>query len=291
MRVLLTGGTGMLGRAVLEIWGAHHEVIAPTRAELDLARPPQIFEVVRQIRPEVILHAAAIADVDRCEADPDLAFRVNTVGTACLAAAAHEIGATMIFISTDYVFDGAKGSPYTEFDLPNPMNIYGRSKWLAEEAVRSLCPRHFIVRTAWLFAPWGRHFVSQTVERILRGEPVGGIAQTSSPTSVLDLARAMLRLLEIPAYGIYHIANHGAASRYEMARTILAMLGRNPEEAVRLSAVSGRRAPRPDRTPLRNYVLELQGRDPMRPWTEALAECLERMGLSIRYPPIELPLP
>ncbi len=247
--------------------------------------------MVRQIRPEVILHAAAIADVDRCEADPDLAFRVNTVGTACLAAAAHEIGATMIFISTDYVFDGAKGSPYTEFDLPNPMNIYGRSKWLAEEAVRSLCPRHFIVRTAWLFAPWGRHFVSQTVERILRGEPVGGIAQTSSPTSVLDLARAMLRLLEIPAYGIYHIANHGAASRYEMARTILAMLGRNPEEAVRLSAVSGRRAPRPDRTPLRNYVLELQGRDPMRPWTEALAECLERMGLSIRYPPIELPLP
>lgn len=152
---------------------------------------------------------------------------------------------------------------------------------MAEEAVRTLCPRHFIVRTAWLFAPWGRHFVTQTVERIQRGEPVGGIAQTSSPTSVLDLARGLLRLLEYPAYGVYHMVNHGAASRYEMARVILSMLGRNPEEAIRLSAVSGRRAPRPDRTPLRNYVLELQGRDPMRPWTEALAECLERMGLSI----------
>lgn len=281
MRVLLTGGTGMLGRAVLEIWSSQHEVIAPPHAELDLARPPQIFEAVRQIRPQVILHAAAIADVDRCESDPDLAFRVNTVGTACLAAAAYEIGATMIFISTDYVFDGTKGTPYTEFDSPNPINIYGRSKWMAEEAVRTLCPRHFIVRTAWLFAPWGRHFVIQTVERIQRGEPVGGIAQTSSPTSVLDLARGLLRLLEYPAYGVYHLVNHGAASRYEMARVILSMLGRNPEEAIRLSAVSGRRAPRPDRTPLRNYVLELQGRDPMRPWTEALAECLERMGLPI----------
>jgi len=282
MRVLLTGGTGMLGQAVREIWGARHEVIAPPRAELDLAHPPAIFEAVRRIRPEVILHAAAVADVDRCESDPDLAFRVNTVGTACLAAAAHEIGAALIFISTDYVFDGAKGAPYTEFDPPNPINVYGWSKRMAEEAVRSLCPRHFIVRTAWLFAPWGRHFVSQTVERIRRGEPVGGIAQTSSPTSALDLARAMLRLLEYPAYGLYHIVNHGAASRYEMARTILAMLGRSPEEAVRLSALSGRRAPRPDRTPLRNYVLELQGRDPMRPWTEALAECLERMGLPVR---------
>ncbi|WP_322800893.1 dTDP-4-dehydrorhamnose reductase [Thermoflexus sp.] len=281
MRVLLTGGTGMLGRALREIWSSQHEVLAPSHAELDLARPPQIFEAVRQLHPQVILHAAAIADVDRCESDPDLAFRVNTVGTACLAAAAHEIGATLIFISTDYVFDGTKGTPYTEFDAPNPINIYGRSKWMAEEAVRTLCPRHFIVRTAWLFAPWGRHFVTQTVERIQRGEPVGGIAQTSSPTSVLDLARGLLRLLEYPAYGVYHMVNHGAASRYEMARVILSMLGRNPEEAIRLSAVSGRRAPRPDRTPLRNYVLELQGRDPMRPWTEALAECLERMGLSI----------
>lgn len=281
MRVLLTGGTGMLGRAILEIWRSYHEVIAPPRAALDLAQPPQIFEAVRQIRPQVILHAAAMADVDRCESDPDLAFRVNTVGTACLAAAAYEIGATLIFISTDYVFDGTKGTPYTEFDSPNPINIYGRSKWMAEEAVRTLCPRHFIVRTAWLFAPWGRHFVTQTVERIQRGEPVGGIAQTSSPTSVLDLARGLLRLLEYPAYGVYHMVNHGAASRYEMARVILSMLGRNPEEAIRLSAVSGRRAPRPDRTPLRNYMLELQGRDPMRPWTEALAECLERMGLPI----------
>lgn len=281
MRVLLTGGTGMLGRALREIWSSQHEVLAPSHAELDLARPPQIFEAVRQLHPQVILHAAAIADVDRCESDPDLAFRVNTVGTACLAAAAHEIGATLIFISTDYVFDGTKGTPYTEFDAPNPINIYGRSKWMAEEAVRTLCPRHFIVRTAWLFAAWGRHFVTQTVERIQRGEPVGGIAQTSSPTSVLDLARGLLRLLEYPAYGVYHMVNHGAASRYEMARVILSMLGRNPEEAIRLSAVSGRRAPRPDRTPLRNYVLELQGRDPMRPWTEALAECLERMGLSI----------
>ncbi len=289
MRVLLTGGTGMLGQAIREVWGPRHEVIAPTRSELDLAQPPQIFEAVARIRPAVILHAAAIADVDRCEVEPDLAFRVNTLGTACLAAAAHEVGAALIFISTDYVFDGAKGAPYTEFDPPNPLNVYGRSKWLAEEYVRTLCPRHFIVRTAWLFAPWGRHFVSQTIERIQRGEPVGGIAQTSSPTFVVDLAHALLRLLEIPAYGIYHIVNHGATSRYEMARVILAMLGRNPEEAVRLSAVSGRRAPRPDRTPLRNYVLELQGRDPMRPWTEALAECLRRMGLSVRPPPRDLP--
>ncbi|WP_376791963.1 dTDP-4-dehydrorhamnose reductase [Thermoflexus sp.] len=285
MRVLLTGGTGMLGRAILEIWGPRHEVIAPPRSELDLAHPSQIFEAVARIRPEVILHTAAIADVDQCEAEPDLAFRVNTVGTACLAAAAHKIGAVLVFISTDYVFDGTKGAPYTEFDSPNPINVYGRSKLQAEEYVRTLCPWHFIVRTAWLFAPWGRHFVSQTVERIRRGEPVGGIAQTSSPTSVLDLARAMLHLLELPAYGIYHIVNHGSASRYEMARTILAMLGRNPEEAVRLSAVSGRRAPRPDRTPLRNYVLELQGRDPMRPWTEALAECLQRMGLPVLHSP------
>ncbi|WP_299282385.1 dTDP-4-dehydrorhamnose reductase [Thermoflexus sp.] len=285
MRVLLTGGTGMLGRAIREVWGSQPgiELLAPPRVELDLADPPQIFEAVSRIRPEVILHAAAIADVDRCEANPDLAFRVNTVGTACLAAAAQMSGATLIFISTDYVFDGTKGTPYTEFDRPNPINVYGWSKLQAEEYVRTLCPRHFVVRTAWLFAPWGQHFVTHTVERIRKGEPVGGIAQVGSPTFVLDLAQALLRLLEYPAYGLYHIANHGAVSRYEMARTILAMLGRDPEEAVRLSGISGRRAPRPDRSPLRNYVLELQGRDPMRPWTEALAECLERMGLRVRH--------
>jgi dTDP-4-dehydrorhamnose reductase len=157
MRVLLTGGTGMLGRAIREVWGSQPgiELLAPPRAELDLADPPQIFEAVSRIRPEVILHAAAIADVDRCEANPDLAFRVNTVGTACLAAAAQMSGATLIFISTDYVFDGTKGTPYTEFDRPNPINVYGWSKLQAEEYVRTLCPRHFVVRTAWLFAPWG----------------------------------------------------------------------------------------------------------------------------------------
>ena len=276
MRVLITGGSGLLGRALVQVFSRDHSVISPAHMAMDITRPDRVREVIRAQQPELVIHSAAIPHVDRCEQDPDAAYRVNAQGTQNVALACAECDAALVHISTDYVFDGAKAAPYTEFDETRALNVYGRAKIAAEQAVAAFCRRHYIIRSAWLFAPWGKNFVSDTLAYLRRGETVRAVADLrSSPTAALDLAQGIARLTAEPNYGVYHLANRGVYSRYEMARVICRMAGLDETLVQPIPASeAGRPAPRPLFTALRNYRLELLGGDFMRPFEEALAACM-----------------
>jgi dTDP-4-dehydrorhamnose reductase len=276
MRVLITGGSGLLGRALCQVFAERHQVIAPAHSEM----PVEDYSITRTMMeatsPEAVIHAAAIPNPDTCHNNPDMALRVNALGTrnVALACAAGDI--PLVYISTDYVFDGRKGEPYIEYDDTGPINVYGRSKLAGEWYVMALHRRHYIVRTGVLFAPWGSNVLLSMLERARRGEPVNAVTdQTGAPTYVVDLARGIETLLAESIYGLYHLVNHGAVTRYEWAELSLKLAGLDLGllRPTRL-AEQKRPALRPAYTALRNYVLELEGRDPMRPLEEALAECI-----------------
>lgn len=279
MRVLITGGSGLVGRALVDVFSRDHSISSPAHAEMDITDPRRVREVIKEFQPDQVIHAAAIPDVDQSEHDPDSAWRVNAQGAQNVALACAEAGCPIVFISTDYVFDGAKGAPYTEFDDVRPINVYGRAKAAAEQAVATFCRKHYIVRPAWVFAPWGNNFVTATLARLKRGETVLAVSdQYSSPTSALDFAEGLVRLVAEPNYGLYHLANRGVHSRYDMARAICRAAGQDVGAVQSISTSEAKRpAPRPAFTALRNYRLELLGGDFMRPFEAALAECVARI--------------
>ncbi len=279
MRVLITGGSGLLGRALVGVFSRDHFISSPAHAEMDITDPRRVREVIEEFQPDRVIHAAAIPDVDRCEQDPDAAYRVNTLGAQHVTLACGEGDIPLVFISTDYVFNGNQSTPYTEFDETYAINVYGRTKIAAENAVRTFCRKHYIIRSAWLFAPWGKNFVTDTLTRLRRGETVRAVSdQYSSPTSAVDLAEAIARLVTRPEYGVYHLANHGALSRYEMAQAVCRAAGLDEGLIQPISAADVKRfAPRPAFTALRNYRLELIGQDSMRPFEKALTDCVAQI--------------
>ncbi len=225
MRILITGANGQLGRALQEVL-TDHDLIVWSRAQGDIT-DPGIVARVAQVAPDVILNAAAWTDVDGAERDPDAAFAVNAWGAQNIALAARAAGADLIHVSTNEVFAGRPGMFYREFDATHPMNTYARSKWAGEVMVKTLWPRHYIVRTAWVFFHGGNNFITkiiQAADRIGRLRVVAD--EFGNPTYALDLARALARLLETQHYGTYHFTNAGYCSRYEYAREILRLTGR-----------------------------------------------------------------
>lgn len=205
MRIVVTGAGGGLARAFLARVPPHHEVHAFDRAALDVGDFHAVMQTVAPLAPELVLNLAAFAKVDACEADPERAFRDNAVGPHNLALAAREAGATLLHVSTDYVFDGNKGAPYDESDRPNPRSVYARSKWLGEELVRHTLPEHFVVRTGYLFGG-GADFLTGAVKRLIAGEEVGGLAdRVGTPTDVTELASRLLPLVLTRRFATYHL--------------------------------------------------------------------------------------
>jgi len=219
-----------------------------------------------------------MTDVDGCELDRDAAYRVNTVGAWNIAASCEEAGARIMFISTDFVFDGQKREPYTEFDATNPINAYGSSKLIAERLVREACPRCYIVRTSWLFGPTGKCF-PKTILKLAKTNPSIDIVsdQVGSPTYVDDLALAIADIVQVPMFGTYHVANSGSCSWHEFAQAIVKGAGIRDVVVNPISSDSwSSPTKRPAYSVLRPYARELQGKPPLRHWQAALSEFISR---------------
>ena len=223
----MTGAAGMLGRDVVRAaQAANHEVVACGREELDIRRGRPVRETLRRELPDAIVNCAAWTDVDGAEADEEGATALNGTAAGALAAAAATIGAAIVHPSTDYVFDGTKREPYVESDPVAPINASGRSKLAGERAVAEANPRHFVVRTSWLFGTNGRNFVETMLGLAEHNDHVLVVRdQVGCPTYTGDLAEALVRLLDGEAYGVHHIAGGGECSWFEFATAIFEQAG------------------------------------------------------------------
>lgn len=286
-RVAVTGAGGILGTALREILPKGPEpmeAVGLTHADLDVTRPEDVREGLSEIRPDAVIHAAAYTQVDACEETPDLAREVNAVGTAHMGRTCKELNCRLIYLSTDYVFDGKSDRPYREDDPVCPLGVYGRTKWEGEVAVRREGPADsLIVRTSWVYGRGGRNFVDAILEKGALGEPLRVVNdQRGSPTNSVDLADALKALLRTEARGVVHVSGGGECSWYEFARQILAAAGQDPDLVEPIPARGlGRRAPRPAYSVLDGTAYQRwTGRD-MRPWPEALVDYLARRGAVI----------
>jgi dTDP-4-dehydrorhamnose reductase len=225
MRVTVFGASGLLGQELVkELNGEHEQLTALSSKDADLRDQPRVREVIRDSRPDWIILAAAFADVDGCESNRDRAFAVNCEGAINVALAAREAGSRLLFLSTDYVFDGSKGSPYEVRDARKPINIYGESKARAEERLVDILPEVCIVRTSWLFGHAGKCFPA-TILKLASTRPEISVVndQRGSPTFTPDLASALVQLCRVSASGVVHVTNSGNCTWYEFAAEILRM--------------------------------------------------------------------
>jgi dTDP-4-dehydrorhamnose reductase len=271
MRILITGGRGQLGRAFASLAG-QHELMVMGRRDLDVSKL-EARDRVAELRPDLVVNAAAYTDVDGCEADPDRAYRINALGARNLALGSEKAGAALVQVSTDYVFDGRKGEPYSEFDETAPISVYGASKRAGEIEAARICRRTFVARTAWLFGAGGSNFVTRMLE-LAEERPQLEVVQNEvgCPTHCADLARAILALAETDAYGTYHLVSEGWCSRYAFARAILDAAGKPDYPIIPVDHFS-RSAATPAFAPLRNFsAAELGIRLPA--WQDALANFL-----------------
>ena len=249
---------------------------APVTLPLDIADSVTVRKTLDDVRPDLVLHCAAYTNVDGCERDPDTAFKVNAFGTWAVASAAESVGAALVAISTDFVFDGQKGSPYTEFDKPLPLSQYGASKLAGEELALRHCSRAYVVRTAWLYGANGNNFPYAIVRRAKEKGELSVVAdQWGTPTYTQDLVRAVDEIVREPLYGVYHASNGGETSWKDFARRILDKLGMfdvpvNPLTSTEYAQAFNSPTERPANSVMRNLALELRGASPMRPWEEAL---------------------
>jgi len=279
MRVLLAGCLGQLGRTISEVWPREDELVVPSEAEFNIIDWQSARRLIAEVRPDVVVNAAAFTDVDGCESQPDLAYQVNALGPRNLASACLATGAALVHISTNCVFDGNATSPYREFDPTNPISVYGRSKLAGEEVVRAVLPRHYIVRTAWLYSVYGRNFV-KTILRLAKERPSLDMVadEVSNPTYAPDLARALVALTRQELFGTYHFTNAGACSRHEFAAEILRLAG-HADFPLRPMALED--YVRPSRPPLYSALRNSCGESigiALRPWQDALAEAVAQLA-------------
>lgn len=279
MRVFLTGAAGQLGTDLVERFtSAGHDLTAVDIADVDLTARDDVLAAVAAAHPDVVVHPAAFTAVDRCETEPDTAFAVNVLGTRHVAEAARRVGARVLYVSTDYVFDGTKPDPYREWDTPNPQSVYGRSKLAGEH---ELDPGSTIVRTSWVCGHHGANMV-KTILRIA-AEP-GRLTfvddQRGHPTFTADLARVIETLVSEERPGLFHVTNQGAVSWYEFARAVLEAAGDDParvDPCATEDLQPPRPAPRPANSVLDNAAMRLSGMTPTRDFHEPLAELVSRL--------------
>ncbi|AIQ14741.1 dTDP-4-dehydrorhamnose reductase [Paenibacillus durus] len=284
-KVLVTGAAGQLGRdVVLLLESQGYEVLACDRQEMDITDLDQCGKVIGEFGPDAVIHCAAHTAVDAAETDVDAAYLINAVGTRNVALAAEKVGAKLVYISTDYVFDGQGSQPYHEYDNTDPKSIYGKSKRAGEILVQSLSSKYFIVRTSWVYGKYGNNFV-KTMLKFGQEKPVLQVVddQKGSPTYTVDLANFLLELIGTEKYGIYHASNTEVCTWYEFTQAIFA----EAEEILGLKFTAKlepctteqfpRPAPRPRNSVMEHLSIRTNGFQDIRPWREGLRAFLKEI--------------
>lgn len=288
MKILITGSKGQLGTELQDIIKKGHAEIGPVSEniknskvfaldvdELDITKLEDVRRVLNEIKPDVVINCAAATNVDGCEANKDLAFKINALGPRNLSMVSEEIGAKIVQVSTDYVFEGIGEVPLNEADRVHPVSSYGKTKLLGEEFVREFSSKYYIVRTAWLYGYVGHNFV-YTMMRLSKEKETLSVVndQLGNPTHANDLAYHILKLIETEEYGVYHCTGSGECSWYDFACEIMKLSGRKcvvkPCTSAEYKSMYPNSADRPAFSSLDNMMLRCTVGDEMRDWKEAL---------------------
>jgi dTDP-4-dehydrorhamnose reductase len=276
MKIMIIGSEGMLGHDLVDILSVDNEVITTTIDTLDITDIEKTIETVKKNNPDVLIHAAAFTDVDGSESNPDLAFKVNALGTRNVAVACNEINCAMVYICTDYVFDGTNNTSYHEYDQTKPLGVYGKTKHTGEVYIRDILNKFYIVRTAWLYGYHGPNFVTTMLNLAKTTKNISVVNdQIGSPTYTVDLANAIALLIKRPSYGIYHVTNSESCSWYDFAKEIFNQTNIEVELKPVTTKEFPRPAPRPKFSVLENYNWKMEGYPKLRSYKEALTDYLK----------------
>lgn len=275
MKILVTGANGKLGSAVVRALMPAHEVVGiggtSDTPPFDTTDFASVRACLERVQPQLVVHAAAWTDVDGCAQDPQRATHINGYGTQNWAIATFAWGVPIAYVSTNEVFDGKNIHPYQEYDPASPINPYGYSKWVGERAIQTLNPRHYIIRTSWLFAQHGKNFIHAILNAAKAGKPLRVVTdEVANPTFNDDLAQAIAELVQTERYGCYHLVNDGDASRYAFARYILDESGYHDLPIAPILHSDWKRASTPPLyAPLANHAAACMGIT-LRTWQEAV---------------------
>lgn len=281
MKLFITGVGGQLGQALCHLAKERSEIeLFPFGShELDITREEAVRLTLSRLQPDIVINCAAHTAVDACETDAENAYRINALGPQYLARACQSIGAAMVQVSTDYVFDGTKTTPYVESDLPNPQNVYGSTKLAGEKLAAECLDRLYIVRTAWLYGR-GHNFVRTMLRLAEEQKPLKVVNdQYGTPTSHLELARMILFLIQTENYGIYHATCEGSTTWYDFAREIFSLTNQQADLSPVTSNEFKAAARRPAYSVLENHKLNTETSYRMADWQTALKEYLKEGDL------------
>ena len=295
MKILITGSNGQLGNELQKIVSTgkaeigsvseeikNAEVFAMDVDTLDITNLEQVKKVLNEVKPDVVINCAAATNVDGCEANQDLAFKINSLGPRNLARVAEELGAKIVQVSTDYVFSGVGETPLKECDLVAPVSVYGKTKLLGEEFVRDFSTKYYIVRTAWLYGYVGHNFV-YTMMKLGKDRDTLNVVndQLGNPTHANDLAYHIFKLIQTEEYGVYHCTGKGECSWYDFASEIMKLSGRNctvnPCTSEEYKSMYPNSADRPAYSSLDNMMLRCTIGDEMRDWKDALKTFMDNV--------------
>lgn len=279
-KIIITGCNGQLGREMNRLYAGNTdiELVNTDVDELDITSIDAVMELAKEVKPYAIINCAAYTAVDACETHQDLAFKVNTIGPRNLAIAARETGAKLLHVSTDYVFDGTKKTPYYESDPICPKSVYGSTKAEAEKMVQQMADRYFILRTAWLYGD-GKNFAKTMLALAQKNEMVKVVGdQYGTPTSAYELAKGIDSLLFTDNYGLFHATCEGHCNWAEFAEEIFRLAGKNTKVQAITTQEYGAPANRPANSILENYMFKMTNGHLFADWHEAIEKYLKELG-------------
>lgn len=283
MKIIIVGAEGFVGKALQQHFGSQHTIIPYGHKALDIRNQPSVFENIENVQPDVVINCATIS-VDRCEQEPTLAHQVNALGTQYLARACSKVDAVFVHYSTNYVFGAhyQKDKIYTYLDTPDPVNVYGDTKYAGEKLALSECAKTIIIRTSWIFGVGKDNFLSTAPTKLAAHNQIAAVSDIwANPTYLIDLCERTEAIIDKKTYGIYHVINEGYCTHYEFSEEVAKQLTLTPAEVAELIKIKKAEqmdweAKRPISTPMRCLLSEKIGLPPLRSWQEAIAAYIKK---------------